>query len=248
MCYCVKSNNSVGKIVPVGDVKKQFGAAVRLRRNLLGISQEELAGRAGLHSTYISDVERGARNVSLESIHRLADALSVSVTSLFPEPQDSALGVSFIPSLSPDEMVDILIVEDSAVDAEMTMDALRNVRVTNRIYIVRDGQAALDFLFCKGEYAHRKRSDRPQIILLDLGLPKVDGLEVLRQIKSDPRTRTIPVAVLTVSDRDREVAASERLGADAYIVKPVDFQNLSGVTPRLSLQWALLKRASVVNA
>lgn len=248
MCYCVKSHNSVGKIEPVGNVKKQFGAAVRLRRNLLGISQEELAGRAGLHRTYISDVERGARNVSLESIHRLANALAVPVASLFPEPEQAALTVSSIPSLSPDEMVEILIVEDSDADAEITMEALRNVCVTNRIFVVRDGRAALDFLFCKGEFAHRKHSDRPQLILLDLKLPKVDGLEVLRQIKNDPRTRTIPVVVLTVSDRERDIAASERLGANAYIVKPVDFQNLSGVTPRLSLQWALLKRASVVNA
>jgi two-component system response regulator len=86
------------------------------------------------------------------------------------------------------------------------------------------------------------------MILLDLALPKIDGVEVLRQIKANPRTRTIPVVVLTVSSRDRDVVASQRLGADAYIVKPVDFQNLSGVTPRLSLQWALLKRAPVVHA
>jgi two-component system, response regulator len=106
----------------------------------------------------------------------------------------------------------------------------------------------LDFLFCRGEFAPRKRTLRPQLILLDLNLPKIDGLEVLRQIKADSRTRTIPVIVLTVSSRDREVAASQRLGAEAYIVKPIDFHNLSGVTPQLSLQWALLKRAPVVNA
>ena len=119
--------------------------------------------------------------------------------------------------------------------------------MTNRMYIVRDGASALDFLFCKGHFAHRKRNDRPQMILLDLGLPKIDGLEVLRQIKTDPRTRTIPVVVLTASRRDRDTAASKQLGAEGYIVKPVDFQNLSGVTPQLSLQWALLKRAPMVN-
>jgi CheY-like chemotaxis protein len=233
----------VGKI----DVKKQFGAVVRFRRDHLGISQEELAGRAGLHRTYISDVERGARNVSLESIHRLAVALEVPLSVLFSRLEETSSEKSAIPSLSSDELVEILIVEDSVEDAELTIKALKDMRMTNRIRVVRDGAAALDFLFCKGEYAHRKRHDRPHIILLDLGLPKIDGLEVLRQIKADVRTRTIPVVVLTVSGRDRDIAASQRLGAEAYIVKPVDFQNLSGVTPQLSLQWALLKRAPVVN-
>jgi CheY-like chemotaxis protein len=229
------------------DLKKEFGAAVRFHRDLLGVSQEELAGRAGLHRTYISDVERGARNVSLESIMRLAIALEISLSTLFSrlgeQSPDRALGL-----LSQDELVEILIVEDSIEDVELTKKALKDVCITNHIHVVRDGAAALDFLFCKGEYAHRKRTIRPQLILLDLGLPKIDGLEVLRQIKGDSRTRTIPVIVVTVSDRDRDLAASQRLGAEGYIVKPVDFQNLSGVTPQLSLQWALLKRASVVNA
>ena len=228
----------------MGNVKKQFGAAVRLRRNHLAISQEELAGRAGLHRTYISDVERGARNVSLESIHRLADALAVPASALFPQSEEvaSGSGPNNTSSLLPDELVEILIVEHSTTDAEMAIQALRNMRVTNRVFVVRHGQEALDFLFCKGEYAHRKRSDRPQIILLDLAIPKVEGMEVLRQIKADTRTRTIPVVVMTDSNRDRDVQASQKLGADAYIIKPVDFQNLSEVIPRLSLQWALLKR------
>ena len=229
------------------DVKKQFGAAVRFYRDHLAISQEELAGRAGLHRTYISDVERGARNVSLESILRLATALEISLSALFSRLGEQSPHQANTLSWSNDELVDILIVEDSSDDVELTKKALKDVRITNHIHVVRDGSAALDFLFCKGEYSFRKRSNRPQLILLDLGLPKIDGLEVLRQIKADTRTRTIPVIVLTVSSRDRDVAASQRLGADGYIVKPVDFQNLSGVTPQLSLQWALLKRAPEVN-
>jgi CheY-like chemotaxis protein/DNA-binding XRE family transcriptional regulator len=229
------------------DVKKNFGAAVRLRRDHLGISQEELAGRAGLHRTYISDVERGARNVSLESIQRLAAALEVPLSVLFSRLEELSSDQPVRPSVSPDELVDILIVEDSTADAELAIKALKDIRITNHIFVVRDGAAALDFLFCRGEYANRRRTDRPQMILLDLGLPKIDGIEVLRQIKADSRTRSIPVVILTVSNKDRDVAASQRLGADAYIVKPVDFQNLSGVTPQLSLQWALLKRAPLVN-
>ena len=230
------------------DVKKYFGAAVRLRRDHLGISQEELAGRAGLHRTYISDVERGARNVSLESMHRLARALEAPLSVLFARLEELSSNQPGGQSVSAGELVDILIVEDSAAEAEMAIKAFRDLRVTNHIFVVRDGAAALDFLFCRGEFASRKRTDRPQIILLDQGLPKIDGLEVLRQIKADSRTRTIPVIVLAVSNRDRDAIASQRLGADAYIVKPVDFQNLSGVAPQLSLQWALLKRAPLVNA
>lgn len=232
------------------DIKKSFGAAVRQRRGRLGISQEELAGRAGLHRTYISDVERGARNVSLESIHRLAAALQIPMSLLFAWQHSEAEpnGVVAGPGLLPDELVDILIVEDDEEDALLATKALRDFRLTNRIYVVPDGLAALNFLFCKGEYEHRRQNDRPQLILLDLRLPKVDGIEVLRQVKADPRTHSIPVIVLTVSSRDRDVLSSQRLGADAYIVKPVDFQNLSGVTPQLSLQWALLKRSPVVKA
>jgi len=230
------------KIVGKADFKKLFGAAVRLRRDDLDISQEELAGRAGLHRTYISDVERGARNVSLESIHRLADALKIPVSQLFAWQHEEING-NLTPHLSPDELVEILIVEHSEADAEIAIKSLKQVHVTNRVHVVRDGQAALDFLFAKGEYSNRKQAERPQLILLDLRLPKVDGLEVLRQIKNDSRTRTIPVIVLAVSDCERDLAATQRLGADACIVKPVDFQNFSGVTPQLSLQWALLKRS-----
>jgi two-component system response regulator len=120
--------------------------------------------------------------------------------------------------------------------------------MANRIHSVRDGAAALEFLFCQGAYAHRHPEHLPQLILLDLGLPKVSGLEVLRQIKSHPATKNISVVVLTVSMEDRDVEASRRLGADAYIVKPVDFRNLSAVTPSLQMQWALLKSIHSMSA
>lgn len=208
---------------------------MKIWRNRLGISQEELAGRAGLHRTYVSDIERGARNVSLESISKLSRALEVSVATLFA--QSEKTGSAF----ASDELVDILFVEDNPNDVQLTLAALKEAKITNRIQVVRDGAAALDFLFCTGKYAHRQPENRPQVILLDLGLPKVSGLEVLRRVRADARTRAIPVVVLTASRHDRDVAASRQLGAEAYIVKPVDFQNLSEVTPRLSLCWALLK-------
>jgi CheY-like chemotaxis protein/DNA-binding XRE family transcriptional regulator len=217
------------------DLKHFFGVAVKIWRSRLGISQEELAGRAGLHRTYVSDIERGARNVSLESIAKLARALEVSVAALFSPPVSAPVA---------DELVDILLVEDNPDDVHLTLAALKEAKITNRIHVVRDGAAALDFLFCTGKYAHRKPDDRPQVVLLDLGLPRVSGLEVLRRMKADARTRSIPVVVLTASRHDRDVLASKQLGTQAYIVKPVDFQNLSEITPQLSLHWALLKPAA----
>ena len=219
---------------------------MRAWRSQRGISQEELAGRAGLHRTYVSDIERGARNVSLESIEKLARALDISVASLFSNGHAPAAEKSWMAaSGSSDGLVDILFVEDNPDDVQLTLHALKAANISNRIHVVRDGAEALDFLFGTGNYARREAPPRPQVILLDLQLPRVDGLQVLRRIKADPRTRSIPVVVLTASQHDRDITASKRLGAEAYIVKPVDFQNLSEVTPQLSLQWALLKPAGV---
>ena len=229
----------MGTLVQILDVKKPFGASVRAWRGRLGISQEELAGRAGLHRTYVCDVERGARNLSLESIEKLARALEISTSTLLSyEPSPGQTGT---PRIAEEGLVDILFVEDDPEDVKMAMMALK--RITNRVQVVRDGESALDFLFCQGEFAGRKPSQRPQLILLDLALPRMDGLEVLERVKSDQRTAGIPVVVLTGSERDRDVQTSKRLGAAAYILKPVDMENLTQVTPLLHYQWALLKPA-----
>jgi len=227
------------------DAKSSFASAVKAGRSRLGISQEELAGRAGLHRTYVSDIERGARNLSLESIEKLARALEISVSSLFSSPghpSGSAEGTVF--SAGPDEWVDILFVEDNPDDVELTLRAFKRSKISNRIHVVRDGSAALDFLFCAGAYTHRRMSRHPELILLDLNLPKIGGLDVLRRVKGDERTRMIPVIVLTTSRNDQDIAESRRLGAETYLVKPVDFQRFSQVTPQLSLHWALLGTAA----
>jgi CheY-like chemotaxis protein/DNA-binding Xre family transcriptional regulator len=224
------------------DVKSSFASAVRAFRSRLDISQEELAGRAGLHRTYVSDIERGVRNLSLESIEKLARALEISVAALFSSVSHrlgSADGAQF--SGVSGELVEILFVEDNRDDVELTLYAFQRMKISNQVQVVSDGAEAIDFLFRRGRYAQRQRSRQPQLILLDLNLPKIPGLEVLRRIKSDERTRTIPVVVLTASQRDRDIAESRRLGAENYIVKPVDFQRLSKVTPGLNLQWALMK-------
>jgi CheY-like chemotaxis protein len=212
------------------DVRAAFGKAVKDQRFEMRISQEELAHRAGLHRTYISDVERGARNPSLESIEKLAEALELSVSALF-----ARIGRT----QKADRIVEILLVEDDPADVELTLRAFRKARMTNRIHIVTDGLAAVDFVFGTGAHANRAGQPLPGVILLDLNLPKLGGLEVLRRIKADKRTRHIPVIVLTASDRDGDITACRRLGCESYLVKPVEFQKFSLVTPRLRLEWAL---------
>jgi two-component system, response regulator len=224
------------------DVKQEFGTSVKSWRGRRGISQEELAGRAGLHRTYISDVERGVRNVSLESIEKLARALEIPVETLVSRGNRSFLEEERTSNrIEADELVDILLVEDDSVDEELALQALKRLNITNHIHVVHDGAEAIDFLFCIGQYAARQARKRPQLILLDLYLPKLSGIEVLQRIKLDPRTSSIPVVVLTGSNYDRDVALSRELGSEAYIVKPIDILNLTSVTSRLSLHWALLK-------
>ncbi|HZV36048.1 MAG TPA: response regulator [Verrucomicrobiae bacterium] len=218
--------------------KKEFGAAVKSERIRLGLSQETLAERADLHRTYITDIERGARNLSLETIYKIAVALGVSIGSLFNRGEARVLSD---PSTGrANSLVDVLLVEDKAADVELTLEAFRKAGLTNKIHVVRDGAAALDFVFCRRQYANRRMETNPQVMLLDLNLPKVDGLEVLREVKADERTRNLQVVVLTVSQDDEHISKAMEFGAAAYLVKPVGFENFSKITPKLSLQWALL--------
>jgi len=211
-------------------LKTLLGNAIKSTRSALGISQEELAARAGLHRTYVSDVERGARNPSLESVEKLAGALQVSLSMLFERAGHAR-----------NRLVEILLVEDNPRDVELTMRAFKKARFANPIHVAQDGAEALDFLFATGRHAGRKERALPEVILLDLNLPKKSGIEVLEQIKADRRTQHIPVVVLTVSNRDRDINECRRLGAETYIIKPVGFQNFSEVIPRLEMEWALLK-------
>jgi CheY-like chemotaxis protein len=206
--------------------------AIKTERCVLGISQEELAERAGLHRTYVSDLERGARNPSIASIEKLAQALQLSVSTLFWRASNSG-GAS--------EFVEILLVEDNPQDVELTQLAFAKARITNPLHVVVDGVEALDFLFGTGAYQHRAYAPLPQIILLDLNLPRKSGLEVLRRIKADKLTKDIAVIVLTASTRDRDIAECRRLGVETYIVKPVAFAKFSEVTPTLNLAWTLVK-------
>jgi CheY-like chemotaxis protein len=139
--------------------------------------------------------------------------------------------------------VEILLVEDNPSDLELTQRALRKANLTNNIHVARDGAEALEFLFCEGAYAHRKLEDGPKVILLDLKLPKVDGLEVLKQVKSDPRTKAIPVVILTSSKEQRDVVDSYQLGVNSYIVKPVNFEGFANAVQEIGMYWLLLNQA-----
>ena len=217
-------------------LKILLGNAIKSTRSALGISQEELAARAGLHRTYISDVERGVRNPSIAIVEKLAQALKLSISALFER-----AGKNGRPSSG---VLEILLVEDNSHDIELTTRAFEKARITNPLHVVSDGVEALDFLFATGSYQHRAYASLPEVILLDLNLPKKGGLEVLRRIKADQLTKYIAVIVLTVSTRDRDMAECRRLGVETYIVKPVGFQKFSEVTSNLDLAWMLVKPGS----
>ncbi|TXF12701.1 response regulator [Pelomicrobium methylotrophicum] len=137
------------------------------------------------------------------------------------------------------EAVEILLVEDSPQDAELTLRALRRNNLANQLVWVKDGQEALDFIFCQGAYAGRSINHQPRLVLLDLKMPKVDGIEVLRRIKDDERTRLIPVVMMTSSREERDVVESYRLGVNSYIVKPVDFTQFMETVTKAGLYWML---------
>jgi two-component system, response regulator len=141
-----------------------------------------------------------------------------------------------------DNEVEILLVEDNPYDAELTLRALKRSNLANDVLLVDDGAKALDYVFGAGDYAGRDPEQRPKLMLLDLKLPKVDGLEVLRRIKADQRTRTIPVVVLTSSREERDVVASYQYGVNSYIVKPVEFENFVMAVSQLGLYWLLVNR------
>ena len=138
--------------------------------------------------------------------------------------------------------VDILLVEDNPQDAELTIRALRKHNLANQLIAVEDGAEALEFIFCRGKYGDREIGHTPRVVLLDLKLPKVNGLEVLRALKQDERTRTIPVVVVTSSREDPDIKTAYALGANSYVVKPVDFDAFADAVSSLGLYWLLVNQ------
>ncbi|HUG11169.1 MAG TPA: response regulator [Opitutaceae bacterium] len=217
------------------ELQANLGKTIKAQRRRLGVTQEELAWRAGLHRTYVADIERGGRNLTLRSIISLADALQVSVASLLVQSGEYQHGSA---------AGEILLVEDNVVDAELTLRAFKRAKFSNPVTVIRDGEAALDYLFGSSRPAARPW---PLLILLDLNLPKVSGMEVLRRIKAYEQTLNIPVVVLTVSKDDKSILECARLGAEQYIIKPVEFEKFSQVSPRLDLHWTLSSPLHLLN-
>lgn len=138
--------------------------------------------------------------------------------------------------------VEILLVEDNQHDAELALRALKKKGLANKVFHVKDGVEALEFLFNTGQYEHLKENRKPRLVLLDLKLPKVDGLEVLRKVKADEGTKMIPVVVMTSSEQEQDIVKSYKLGVNSYIVKPVDFQNFSNAVIDVGMYWLVLNK------
>ena len=141
--------------------------------------------------------------------------------------------------------VDILLVEDNPQDAELTIRALKKRHLANRLFVVEDGAEALDFIFCRGKYEGRDFIQPPKVVILDLKLPKVSGLEVLRALKKDERTRLIPVVIVTSSQEDPDIKTAYDLGANSYVVKPMDFEAFADAVSTLGMYWLLVNKAPV---
>jgi len=150
--------------------------------------------------------------------------------------------------MSVNTQVEILIVEDNPYDLEMTMRGLQKARLVNNIQVARDGEEALDFIFCEGAHAGRSFDDQPRVILLDIKLPKVDGLEVLTRLKADPRTAHIPVVMLTSSQEQSDLVQSYQQGVNSYIVKPVNFESFVQAVADLGMYWVLLNQPPAASA
>jgi two-component system, response regulator len=139
-------------------------------------------------------------------------------------------------------IVEILLVEDNQDDVDLALHALRQGKVANSVFVVRDGEEALDFLFCRGAYAERSPEHPPKLVLLDLKMPKVDGLQVLKEMKNDPRTKTIPAVIMTSSKEERDLVEGYNSGVNSYIQKPVDFEQFRNTVKTLGMYWLVVNQ------
>jgi CheY-like chemotaxis protein len=211
-----------------------FGAAIKAARNLLGISQKVLAERSQLSPAQVSEVERGARNPSLKSIVKLARALEDSIDTWSPAEFQNGTSNKAAEPRQDKNLIDILLVENDTRVVHQALAAFKKAQFRSRIHVVPDGAKALACLSGRGKYFHRFPAGSPHVMLLDLSLPNVSGMEVLRAIQGDHRTAQIYIVVLVGGDDDHYLAEFQRLGADDYVVKPVNFRQLSQSISKLN--------------
>jgi CheY-like chemotaxis protein/DNA-binding XRE family transcriptional regulator len=222
-----------------------FGMVVREFRKERRMSQEELANRSGLHRTYITDIERGTRNVSLKNITRIAEAIGIGLPEMFARfevlsKQESAAPDDAAALSYRRKPVEILLVEDDENFIELTVHALERWNISNTVHVVRNGADALEFLF-EHSPSNEQRVPNPKVILLDLNIPLVDGFEVLERIRNNPKTKEIPVVVLTSSSGEADKARCSALGVDEFLTKPINAELFSSVMRRLGFHLLLLE-------
>ena len=207
-------------------IAEGLSEVIRERRLQLGISQSELSNKAGLHRTYISEVERGTQNLTIETLGKLADALETSVLILV---EDASRAVRFT-----ENPIQILLAEDSAADIHMVERALKAAKMPTELVVLTDGRETLDYLTQKGNHG---ASSLPDLILLDLHLPRKNGYEILKEIKIDNRLKQIPVVVLTNSESSVDVSKSYDLHANTFITKPVSQKKFQEAIHRVLDYW-----------
>jgi transcriptional regulator with XRE-family HTH domain len=231
----------------VRSIQIKFGAIIRARRLSSELSQEEVAHRAGLHRTYVTDVERGARNPSLKSIKRLCDALSISLSEVFAlvEMQGSADQQSdrseLKKELRRDGRLEILIAGDDVADLDATTRAIRETGLVNTIHYAHNSVELLDFLAPSGTRELQETHQVSAIVLLDLTQPHVGGVEILRRIRENPLAVLIPVIVLVSSESQPALRTAQRIGISSFIVKPVDFTKFVQAVEKAGLSWILIE-------
>ena len=233
---------------------RQFvGAVIRDARLELNYTQEELAGQSGLHRTYITDVETGKRNISIESLEKIAAALNTPLSTLFQkleEKRTQPLQLVHRVRLNKapvTRQIEILLVDDDISFIELTLHSFREANLKNVVHIARDGAEALEFIFATGDYENRKSLLTPSLIFLDLKLPKISGIEVLSKIRSNKKTKDIPVIITTSSQSTSDFIKINELGIKYYLTKPINFSELTNIVASYGLQWLLLEKHKAAN-
>jgi CheY-like chemotaxis protein/DNA-binding Xre family transcriptional regulator len=199
---------------------------LRQRREQLGLSQAELAGKAGLHRTYISQIERATSNITMETLSRIAESLETTVFALVQDTQAAVTDKA--------TKLDILLVEDNPADVHLVSHCLETSKIPTALHVVPDGSDALDFLAGKGKYAD---ANVPGLILLDLNLPKVSGSQVLSEMKNNADWAQIPVVVLSTSGKQSDIQSTYNLGGNSYITKPVNPKDFESAIHRIVEYW-----------
>ena len=230
-------------------ITSRFGTVVRSLRHRLGLTQEALAERAELHRTYIAGIEGGVRNVTLKTIEKLAHALHVSTATLLLD----AVGAPARSELTKPPATctaqahkEILLVTDQHAEVKRMLLAFQQARIVNPVKIAYSGQEALDLLL-PGHAAEDQLGNRPQLVLLDLQRAKPGAREVLQRLKADQQTRAIPVIMLMDDKFPKEMAEGQRMGADSYIVKPLNFDKIATAARQLGMFWQLVDQPPIAE-